>query len=81
MGTRCARWTSSRLSEWYQVHPDAENLVGDLGEKDVAFASVAGVDQVFNLAADMGGMGFIENNKARVHALGADQHAPVDGRA
>ena len=52
------------LSEWFQVHPDAENLVGDLGEKDVAFASVAGVDQVFNLAADMGGMGFIENNKA-----------------
>ncbi|MCP5025130.1 MAG: NAD-dependent epimerase/dehydratase family protein, partial [Actinomycetia bacterium] len=26
--------------------------------------AVAGVDQVYNLAADMGGMGFIENNKA-----------------
>jgi nucleoside-diphosphate-sugar epimerase len=51
-------------AEWYQVHPDAENVVGDLGEKGVALRSVVGVDEVFNLAADMGGMGFIENNKA-----------------
>ena len=34
-----------------------------------------GAADVYNLAADMGGMGFIENNKARLHALGADQHA------
>jgi dolichyl-phosphate beta-glucosyltransferase len=30
--------------------------------------------------ADMGGMGFIENNKAALHAQRADQHAPADGR-
>ena len=36
---------------------------------------------VYNLAADMGGMGFIESNKAAVHDLGADQHAPADGGA
>ena len=37
--------------------------------------------QVFNLAADMGGMGFIETHKSRVHAVGADQHPHADGRA
>lgn len=52
------------VGEWYQVHPDAENVVGDLTEKSVAYSSVVGVDEVFNLAADMGGMGFIENNRA-----------------
>lgn len=52
------------LGEWYQVHPDAENLVGDLTELSVCVSSVVGVDEVFNLAADMGGMGFIENNRA-----------------
>ena len=40
-----------------------------------------GVEPVYNLAADMGGMGFIENNKALVHALGAHQHAHADGGA
>lgn len=49
---------------WYQVHPDAENMVLDLQDVDACEKAVAGVDQVFNLAADMGGMGFIENNKA-----------------
>ena len=36
---------------------------------------------VYNLAADMGGMGFIENNKALCMLSRADQHAPADGRA
>jgi GDP-D-mannose 3',5'-epimerase len=52
------------LDEWYQVHPAAESVVGDLGDKPVAYEAVEGVDVVYNLAADMGGMGFIENNKA-----------------
>ena len=39
-----------------------------------------GVDTVYNLAADMGGMGFIENNKAAVHAHGAHQHPPAAWR-
>ena len=42
-------------------------------------AAVGRCSEVYNLAADMGGMGFIENNKAAVHALGADQHAPAPG--
>ncbi|KQZ66866.1 NAD-dependent epimerase/dehydratase family protein [Nocardioides sp. Root151] len=51
-------------SEWYQVHPDAENVVGDLSLLDTAMTQTAGAEEVYMLAADMGGMGFIENNKA-----------------
>jgi GDP-D-mannose 3', 5'-epimerase len=51
-------------SEWYQVHPDAENVVADLSLLENALAQTAGARQVYMLAADMGGMGFIENNKA-----------------
>jgi GDP-D-mannose 3', 5'-epimerase len=52
------------FEDWYQVHPGAENRMGDLSLKDVAFASAEGVDEIYNLACDMGGMGFIENNRA-----------------
>jgi nucleoside-diphosphate-sugar epimerase len=52
------------IDDWYQVFDEAENLRLDLSEKDACDAAVNGVSQVFNLAADMGGMGFIENNKA-----------------
>ncbi|WP_436697962.1 NAD-dependent epimerase/dehydratase family protein [Nocardioides sp. BYT-33-1] len=50
--------------EWYQVHPDAENVQADLSLLDAAEAATAGAREVYMLAADMGGMGFIENNKA-----------------
>ncbi len=50
--------------EWYQESPQVENLVLDLKDKEACRKALAGVDLVFNLAADMGGMGFIENNKA-----------------
>jgi nucleoside-diphosphate-sugar epimerase len=49
---------------WYQVHDDMENVVADLGELPAARAATKDIDHVINLAADMGGMGFIENNKA-----------------
>lgn len=52
------------LGEWHQVHPDASNFVRDLSLLNECESSVKGVDEVYNLAADMGGMGFIENNKA-----------------
>ena len=51
-------------SEWYQVHEGAENVVANLQYLDACRDAVDGVDWVYNLAADMGGMGFIENNKA-----------------
>ena len=52
------------LGEWYQVHPASENVVGDVSLLETARAAVDGAAVVYNLAADMGGMGFIENNKA-----------------
>ncbi len=51
------------LDEWYQVHPDAENLSLDLKSLDNCRRAYEGADRIYQLAADMGGMGFIENNK------------------
>ena len=50
--------------EWYQVHGAADNMVADLQLLDNARRAVDGVSEVYNLAADMGGMGFIETHKA-----------------
>jgi len=50
--------------EWHQRFDDAENLHLDLSEKDACREAVRGASRVYQLAADMGGMGFIESNKA-----------------
>ena len=55
---------SKPKSDWYQIFPEAENLVVDLRGSEACRQAVKGVDAVFNLAADMGGMGFIETHKA-----------------
>jgi nucleoside-diphosphate-sugar epimerase len=52
------------FDEWFQLFPDAENLQLNLQEKESCERAIADIDLVYNLAADMGGMGFIENNKA-----------------
>jgi len=73
-------------SEWYQVHRDAENVQADLSLLENALAHTDGARQVYMLAADMGGMGFIENNKAlcmltvltSTHMLQAAQQAGVE---
>jgi nucleoside-diphosphate-sugar epimerase len=52
------------LDEWHQLFPDVENVQGNLELLDDCRRAVEGADTVFNLAADMGGMGFIEHNKA-----------------
>ena len=72
--------------QWYQVHQDAENVVADLQYLDACRAAVEDIDWVYNLAADMGGMGFIENNKAlcmlsvliNTHLLQASSDAAVN---
>ena len=46
------------------MFPEAENLELDLRDEEACERAIADVDLVYNLAADMGGMGFIENNKA-----------------
>jgi nucleoside-diphosphate-sugar epimerase len=74
------------LDEWYQVFPDVENMTGNLELLEECRKAVDGSDTVFNLAADMGGMGFIENNKAlcmlsvlvSTHVLVAAREAGVE---
>lgn len=52
------------LDEWLQVHPKAENRIADLSEKANSYSVLEGAGSVYALAADMGGIGFIEQNKA-----------------
>jgi len=52
------------LDEWYQRFDDVENLSLDLSRIEACERVCDGARQVYNLAADMGGMGFIELNKA-----------------
>ncbi|MDQ2962580.1 MAG: NAD-dependent epimerase/dehydratase family protein [Pseudomonadota bacterium] len=49
---------------WQRVHAGADNRVLDLRDLDDCRVAVEGVDSVFNLACDMGGIGFIEAHKA-----------------
>jgi len=52
------------MEQWYQVNAQCENLVLDLSDKQNCLTAMANADHVFNLACNMGGMGFIENNRA-----------------
>lgn len=52
------------IEQWYQVAEGVENLSIDLREKQNCLIATRGADHVYQLAADMGGMGFIETNKA-----------------
>ena len=53
-----------KTKDWYQVFESVENRDIDLRDARSCIDVMKGVDVVYNLAADMGGMGFIENNKA-----------------
>jgi nucleoside-diphosphate-sugar epimerase len=74
------------MDEWFQVFDDVDNRVLDLSERDSCREAVAGSRYIFNLAADMGGMGFIEANKAlcmlsvliNTHMLLAAREADVE---
>ena len=52
------------LAQWYQVFPDADNRVLDLRRPEDCRAAAEGATEIYNLACDMGGMGFIEAHKA-----------------
>lgn len=52
------------LENWYQVCVGTKNLVLDLEQKAACYEAVDGCDVVYNLACNMGGMGFIESNRA-----------------
>jgi GDP-D-mannose 3',5'-epimerase len=51
------------IDEWYQSLPDVENLQLDLQDKESCEIALRNAAYAYNLAADMGGMGFIENNR------------------
>jgi GDP-D-mannose 3', 5'-epimerase len=73
------------LNDWYQRFADVENLCLDLNLKENCQTAARDAWQVFNLAANMGGMGFIEKNKAlcmlsvliNTHMLQAAQESGV----
>ncbi|MHB8898810.1 MAG: NAD-dependent epimerase/dehydratase family protein [Thermoguttaceae bacterium] len=53
------------IDQWYQTVEGVENIPDcDLNFRENCFQVCRGAVEVYNLAADMGGMGFIENNKA-----------------
>jgi GDP-D-mannose 3',5'-epimerase len=52
------------LEEWYQRFEDVENVSRDLNSHENCEIAAKGADEIYNLAANMGGMGFIEHNKA-----------------
>ncbi len=53
------------LEEWHQVLPDADNRRLDLRRPDACAEAASGAREIYNLAGDMGGMGFIESHKAK----------------
>jgi GDP-D-mannose 3', 5'-epimerase len=73
------------LSEWFQLASAADNRRLDLRERAACEEALCGVAHVFNLAADMGGMGFIETHRAEcmlsvlinTHLLSAARQAGV----
>ncbi len=52
------------ISSWFQISDKNKNLSLDLKDFKNCLQVCDGVDYIFNLACNMGGMGFIENNKA-----------------
>jgi nucleoside-diphosphate-sugar epimerase len=63
-GSRVRAVDVKPLEQWYQRFDAAENIQIDLRGIGECRRAVAGAAFVYNLAADMGGMGFIESNKA-----------------
>lgn len=64
-GFKCLRAVDVKpVDEWYQKFPEAENIQADLKDAKACDTACRDVRYVYNLAADMGGMGFIEHNKA-----------------
>jgi GDP-D-mannose 3', 5'-epimerase len=63
-GARVRAVDKKQFSDWYFKSSEAENVVADLQLAESCDRVTRDARQVYNLAADMGGMGFIENNKA-----------------
>jgi len=61
--TRIRAVDKKPLSEWYQRTSAVENLSLDLAQEENCTRAAEGAVEVYNLAADMGGMGFIERHR------------------
>ncbi|MGD2144869.1 MAG: NAD-dependent epimerase/dehydratase family protein, partial [Anaerolineae bacterium] len=59
--TRIRAIDKKPLPRWYQRVPGVENLCLDLSYRENCKRACEDAVEVYNLAADMGGMGFIEN--------------------
>jgi GDP-D-mannose 3',5'-epimerase len=74
------------FDEWYLHSAGVDDRCLDLSRWEACQEAVDGAQTVYSLAADMGGMGFIENNKAlcmltvltTTHMLKAAQEAGVE---
>ena len=53
-----------KKKDWFQTHKRSKNIVADCRNPISCDKITKNIDYVFNLACNMGGMGFIENNKA-----------------
>lgn len=63
-GTEVRAVDRKPIEAWYQLPLGVEALQLDLADLSACFQAVRGVDTIYMLAADMGGMGFIETHKA-----------------
>jgi len=52
------------MEYWFQLNDNCKNYTADLKNKEFCAQLTENIDYVFNMACNMGGMGFIENNKA-----------------
>jgi GDP-D-mannose 3', 5'-epimerase len=85
-GTQMRAVDRKPFEGWYYRSSTAENSVCDLQNLESCYQVTQSVDEVYNLAADMGGMGFIEHNKAlcmlsvliNTHLLVAARHNQVN---
>jgi GDP-D-mannose 3',5'-epimerase len=74
------------FDEWYQIQPGVSSSVADLRSLEACKKAVHGIKHVYNLACDMGGMGFIEANRSlcmisvliNTHLLMAGQEEGVE---
>jgi GDP-D-mannose 3', 5'-epimerase len=74
------------IEQWYQVFPDVDSLRLDLRDREACSTAAKDAREIYNLACDMGGMGFIETHKAEcmisvlinTHMLMAARDAKVE---
>lgn len=51
-----------KLDQWHQINSQSKNIQADMRLRENWFTFLEGADRVYNLACNMGGMGFIQNN-------------------